>query len=429
VSTLFFQLIDDALGEIVRRDPPYLERFPLTFPVLAKQAEIYGRHPQFQSFSLTQIESGLQMGLEYIAEQSGDVRTDGEENDPVARLMLDSIMDAFAADQQVLHLRPNDQTPRTLAHILRSDYDERRTSEGIRYFTRRFGERPLVLISACGISPAIWSSFLGDHSHSFKIIIVESRNTELLLGGMQNCVDLTVDGADVAAALDTEQVSEADVLAWCNGARIAIGMVDRYPDRFRSLILLSPALRGMSGVAPQPSAFEEVMSEIFENLTKRPQLAGNFANAFAKQPQAVNWDTVASDPSHRATTLFGLAAKEHSRTLLAPMLRPDSLINLGRRLAFDQTYPTSEALSRLDLPLLLLTGDHDTIVNNAFSCAALTTWGPSVVHAKVTGAGHYLHDLQYPYFISMVSDFLAAQPLAASARVLVEPLIRSEKNI
>jgi pimeloyl-ACP methyl ester carboxylesterase len=427
VSALFNQLIDDALGEIARREPSYFERFSLTFPTPAARVEIYRNQPAFQAFSPAEIASGIEAGLEYVAEQGVDVRT-GDEDDPVALLMLDSIMDAFAADRQALPLRPNTQPPRSLDRILREDHEERRTPEGGRYFIRKTGNRPLVLISACGIPLGIWSNFLGDRSHEFKTIVVESRTADALLGGMKNCVDLSVDSADIIAVLDCEHVGKIDALAWCSGGRIAINIADRYADRLGSLTLLSPTLHGMAGMAPQPSPFEDTMCEIFEALTERPQQAEYFAGTFRDQSQVVNWDIVGGKPSRRAAALFGLAATEHSKAMLTPMLRPDSLVNYGRRVAFDESYAANEALSRLALPVLVLTGDHDTIVNTAFSCAALRTWGPPMVHASVKGGGHYLQDLQYTYFLSILSEFLAARQPRTSARVEVMPLVNARQD-
>jgi pimeloyl-ACP methyl ester carboxylesterase len=422
VQELFFQLIDQALGEVMRREPSYLARFPLTFPPPALSAEAYHQRPQLQDLRSDEIEDVLKSGVEHIAEAGGCADAESAQRDPVAEMMLDSMMDAFLADRQKIRLSVADEAPRTLTQILRDDYEERHTPGGVRYLSRRYGDRPLVLISACGIPLAIWSTFLGDSRHSFKIIIVQTKNTDLLLGGMQDCRDLTSDGADIVAALDSEGIGEADLLAWCNGARTAVALADRCSGRFRSLTLLSPALRGIEGVTPQPSAFENTMSDMFDMLAQKPKLATYFVDNFGKQSGVVDWDALGDDASRRAGALFGLAAREHSKTLLAPFLQHDSLLNLGRRLASDQTYPTHQALSRLKIPILLITGDHDMVVNSKFAAASLAKWAPAFIHVKVSGAGHYIQDLQYSYFLSIMDDFLSNQPLAASTRLDVVPL-------
>jgi pimeloyl-ACP methyl ester carboxylesterase len=421
-SSLFFQLIDQALSEIVRRDPSYLLQFSLMFPPAAAKAEAYHRRPQFREFYPNEIEQALRTGIDYIEQEGGRVYVGSEQADPVGQMLLDSMMDAFAADKRAISLSSNGHDGRTMPDILQDMYDERRHSDGSRYLVRRLGDHPLLLISACGIPLAIWSTLLGDNRHNFKIIVVETKNTDLLLGGMRGCQDLVADGVDIVAALDRERIAQADILAWCNGARTAIALANRYSGRFRSLTLLSPALRGLEGITRQPSAFESTMSDMFDMVAEKPKLASYFAENFERQPLAVDWETVGTDVCHRGSVLFGLASREYSRTLLAPFLQADSLANLGRRLILDQRYPTHQALSQLTIPIFLVTGDNDTVVNCAFASAALAKWAPRTIHAKVSAAGHYIHDLQYPYFIAAMSDFVIGRRPAASARVEVAPL-------
>ncbi len=417
---LFFQLIDDAISEIARREPDYLQRFPPAFSDLQARAREYQSNSLLRDLSVTEIANSLEAGVDYVAEQCGDVRLDDPDFDPTAGLLLDSIVDALAAQRQSLCLRPNVQLPRPLAGILHEDYQERRTSVGRRYFIRKSGERPLLLISACGIPLAIWSSFLGDAAHDFKIVAIESRTADILAGGMPNYAELTDDTTDIVAALDCERIDKADAVGWCNGCRIAIDLASRCPGRLRSLALLSPTLRGVAGIAPQPSPFEDTMTEIFDTIAQQPELAAYFAKTFVEQPQTVDWNLVGHDPVRRAAVLFGLPAKEHSKALLAPMLDPDFLINYGRRAAVDERYPIKDALLQLDIPILLLTGDHDTITNSGLSCAALKLWGPRGVHAKLKGGGHYLQDLQYPYFLAILNEFYAGREPASSARIAIE---------
>ena len=95
------------------------------------------------------------------------------------------------------------------------------------------------------------------------------------------------------------------------------------------------------------------------------------------------------------------------------------MIKYGRRAHSDPSYPINEALRRLEQPTLLITGDHDDIVNNQLTIAALEKSGRSFV-TRASGAGHYIHDLQYPYFRWILGEWLAVHSAPTStARVRV----------
>jgi hypothetical protein len=74
---------------------------------------------------------------------------------------------------------------------------------------------------------------------------------------------------------------------------------------------------------------------------------------------------------------------------------------------------------------MLVTGDDDSQVSNEFTVAALTSrsWKDNLIHVAISGAGHYVHYLQYPYFISLLRQFLLEQrPPMAAARAAVRLL-------
>lgn len=428
MDAVFHELVAGALDEVRRREPDYLARFPLAFPSVSEQAERYRQHPRFARYPAAEIEEALAAGIAHFAGQGASVREAGSGvADPLAELMLDSVVDAAAAERRDLRLDPRmPQSGQPLGEILADGYDERRTPAGTRYFIRRRGDRPLVLVNACGIPLAVWSKFLGDRSHGLRIVVVESRTADIVDGGMRAYTDLTVDADDIAAALDHASVDQADILGWCSGGKLAIELANRRPERIRSLVLLSITLRGIRGVERQPNAFEDNMGQIFSTVSQRPTMARIFAKSFQQQEKAqfVDWASLADDPARRAATLFGMPAKEHASALIAPMLQPEFLANYGRRMTFDEAYPIDEVLSRLNLPVLAISGDHDTVVDNALTCKGLRRWGPPAVHARVKGSGHYVHDLQYPYFRSILTDFLAGREPVGSARVEVERLER-----
>lgn len=418
-------LLDDALGEILRREPGYLARFPLAFPAIEGQVAHYLRQPVFCNHSAAAIAQALTDAVAYLAERGASVAEPTQPPDPVAEILFDSVMDGLATDGKAVRSKVWPPAP---SIVLAQAYEERRTPAGAHYFVRRNGTRPLVLIHATGVPLGPWSRFLADPAHDFRIIIMESRSTTLLSGGMKDYVDLTDDAEDVAAALDHEGLAQVDVLAWCSGAKPALDLASRHAGRVRSLVLVSPHLYGAKGVAAQPSGFESGLQQLFAAAARRPTLAPHFVKGLEQLTQMAGWERLAADPMGRAAALFSLPAREFATVLLAPMSRPDFLVNYARRFEADAAYPVHEALQSSALPILLVTGDNDNIVNNAFVTAVLGAWAKDVLHASIKGAGHYTYDLQYRYVAALVTEFLEDRRPISGARLSVKPLVEIDRS-
>ncbi len=418
-EALFQGLLDDALAEINRRDPGYFSRFDLVVPPLRKLTGRYSQHPLFASVSETAIETALLSAIEHFrgcGVNTTILEVDGEV-DPVATLLCDSIADAYAASFGKLRLSAG---AKTADGDLARGYEESRTVSGVRYLVRCAGTSPLLLINACGMSLSVWSRLITDQSAPWRLIIPESPCTDLFEGGMRVADDLSADIDAISAALDDAAIERTDLLTWCSGARIAVEFAARFPERVRSLIMVAPTLRGAEGVLPAGSNFENDMNRIFEAMDRVPNLAKTFANAFSSQFDFTDWDKLANKPEQRAVTLFGLAARDRLPALIAPLIRPEFLVNYGRRALLDQKHAIHASLAGLTMPVMLLLGDCDNRVNNSFTVATLKAWGVRFLQVGIKGAGHYLYDLQYQYFRSILSAFLAGGPPASSTRVEVE---------
>jgi pimeloyl-ACP methyl ester carboxylesterase len=418
-DSAFHALLDDAVGEIRRREPDYFDRFDLTVPPVRVQAQRYRQHPVLARCSETAIEAALSEGIERFRKcgvNTTERKTD-DEVDPVAALLCDSIADAFAASLGRLHLSA--VTPASEGNIV-IGYDERRTPDGVRYFMRCFGERPLVLVNASGMSLSLWSHLLADQSYPWRLIAAESPCTDVFAGGMRAATDLTTDVSAIAATLDDAAIDRTDMVAWCSGARIAIEFAGRFPERIKSLTLISPTLRGTAGATPVGSAFENDLNRIFEAIDRNPHLARTFADVFRSLFEFTDWEKLANQPDKRIEALLGLSARERISALIAPLARPDHLVNYSRRVLCDQRHPLHASLARLTVPLMLVVGDYDNRVNNAFTRAVLKAWSVRFLEVRVKGAGHYLYDLQYQYFRSILSAFLVGASPTPSVRVEVE---------
>jgi pimeloyl-ACP methyl ester carboxylesterase len=274
------------------------------------------------------------------------------------------------------------------------------------------------LINAIGIPLTIWGRFLSDPTHDFRIIMVQSRCGELIEGGMSGSASISVDSADIDDVLDYEAVERADVLGWCNGGRVAVDYAGRNPGRVRSVVLLSPSIQGIAGVEPHPSAFEDSLEKVFKALDAHPRLASGLIRLLLESQDS---RVSASGQPRAVTDIFDRPAREYASALLVPLSHSDSLFNYCRQVRAAAGHPIHGSVASIERPILLITGDHDGIVNNAHTLEGLRAWARDLVHVSVSGAGHYIQDLQYPYFRMCLNEFLAngRQPIS-SARMRVD---------
>jgi pimeloyl-ACP methyl ester carboxylesterase len=421
MGSLFDGLLDSALSEVLRREAGYFGRFPLTLPPSDAAIESYLCQSVLATYPAAWLIDALARGDEYLTGKYLPFTRQPGEPDPVARFMLDSIIDAFAAEQGDLSLRPGPEPSIRLPEHLAQEYDRRETVEGVRYLIRRLGSRPLLLLNAIGIPLALWTKFLTDPLHDFRIIIVESRSTDLLSGGVQGSTDLSTDTEDIAAVLKCEAIGEINVLGWSNGGRIAINLASKYSEHVRSLLLLGPTLSGIKGMPPVRNAFENSLQDVFLALRDDTKLANVFVKLLGNRARPPDWEGVADSPDKRAETMFAMPAEEYASMLLVPMARENDLLNYGRRITADLSYPMDQALANLKMPVLLITGQHDNVISNAFASTALATYVPGAIHINVKDAGHYIHDLQYPYFLWLLESFIAElRPPVSTARIEVK---------
>lgn len=417
MGVTFKKLLECMLSEITRREPVYLERFPVGKPDLAQLAVRYSGQPLCSEFSLHVLEAAFDEGLAFFAGARNNGNHETNADDPVIQCLCGSIVDAFCANQGVLDLRPSATPGEPVMQILTRLYFRRRTQTGLSYFVRRQGSKPLVLINPTGVPIYIWRSFLADPGHDFRIIVPERRGADLVVGGFNEFVDIETETADLVSILKAEMIDRINVVAWCNGARLGIDLAVNQPDRTASLILVSPSFKGIKDVPVGQSRFEEDIQLIFDVVASRPAQAAYFSTAISNQSKPPEWERLADDSSMRAQALFELPAREHANGILAPLMEPASFLNIARRVSSDESYPTNRALGDLATRTLVFMGSHDQIVNNMLIALAMQQHcRNSMTAATLRGAGHYIHDLQYHYFLPLLDRFIENRPIPATAR-------------
>lgn len=418
MGLIFQSMVEDALSEIGRREPGYFSRFPLTFPRGNLRHDRYRQHPGLKGHADAALDRAVDSAAGHLATLGTPVAYSDEALDPASQLLFDAALDALAAEEGMLPVASAPRPQGPVFELLENGFDERRTSSGRRYLVSRRGSEPLLIVSALGIPVAIWNRLLGDTSHDFRILMVENRCGDFIPGGMNSDVDLTQHADDISEVLDQEKPGPIHVLGWCNGGRISIDLVTRGRHEIRSLTLLSPTLRGTEGASQPGSPFEDRLQQIFTTVMRNQALAMPLVKMLARFTQPPDWEALAANPEGRGAALFSLPSRESAASFLVPMSAPPLLINYARRTAADEAYPMAESLRKLaasGLPVLLISGSHDSMVSNKATCTALNNGGVPFTHAQVSGAGHYIQDLQYPYFLWLLRSFTGGDDLSSAA--------------
>src|SRR5262245_33191756 len=415
--------LDHALKEIRWRAPDYLERFPLLFATSERYFNRLRAAYPGTSESAASFASKFDEGIEYVRHCGACVEKEGNVDDPVAGMLAETIADATGLDGFAAAPCLSDGEFRArFEHA----YREGRLQDGTRYFIRHCGETPLLVIPALGIPLHVWSRFLLDDTHDFRIIIVETRSCDLFAGGMIAAGSIGADCHDIAGVICGEGLTEVNVLAWCNGAKIALELAAESGAALRSLAFVSPSLSGPRDAPSEQSKYESGLRQILAAIARKPDIAPLIARGFEQLTQPVDLNELCGQHQARGQALFNMPSQDYAPALKGPFVNVESLCRYAKRGMDDYEYPTGRRLNEVSVPCLLMTGDNDRVVNNQFVTATMGRCRQSIAHTMIRGAGHYTFDLQYPYFKAVLMEFV--QKFAPAPRVRVEVDTLSSKT-
>lgn len=399
-------LIDRSVDELRRRDPAFLSWHDVTVSADAIEASILRCDPERQALSDPERADSVRAAADYCAQALRAASAAGADEgrkaacDAVAEQLASTCAEAILVQRGRMALEPGPRLDaEAFAQAMRADYAEVQTAAG-RCLVRNRGQRTVLLISALGIPLSIWSSFLLD-GHDYRIVVPEMLCSDLFLGGMRSVQSAREHAQHIDALLRAAGIGAFDVIAWCNGGRIAIELAALAKDRIGKLIFLSPTFRGADDAPGEPSEYENKLEQVFSVVRRNPKAAGYVAGMLAQLTAAPDWAGLPADEAgsdRRARLFFGLPARDRVAGLLAPMTGADNLCNYAARTSADEALSRAPATLPADADVHLICGDSDAVVSNAHTEAYLRRCTRALGLHVVTGAGHYVHDLQYPYF-------------------------------
>ena len=237
------------------------------------------------------------------------------------------------------------------------------------------GRAPVILLHGWTLDHRMWGPQVAGLAGDHHLIMPDRRGC----GRATAPPDLLREADDVIAIADALGLDRFALVGLSRGAVVALDVARKFGERLTGLVV--------SG-APLPALVprEEVIDlDRFRTLAA----AGDFATLRAEWAQH---PLMATHSAQAAALMAGILADYDGRDLLSPTITPD--------------IPRA-ALAALTMPVLAMTGEHDTPWRKACA-AALSQTAPHVRHALIPGAGHLANADNPAAFNAAVTAFLRA---------------------
>ena len=256
-------------------------------------------------------------------------------------------------------------------------------NQTINYFVSESKKEAILIINALGLPIILWESFIAIMRQHYQIVIWETRCGDIEEGGMEAIISMDQHASDIDAIIKEEQLSNVNILGWCNGAKIAI-IAAAINTNIKSLILFAPTFKGVKGIEPIDTQFEKQLDNLFDQVKKKPKNAGVLAQFFNKmvtRKLALEKLTEADILSYIDEAL--------SPKMFVPMANAEYLINYGARAKIDEEYNIIPIIEQITQKTLIILGENDAAVSNEF----IEQVAENFVNADIIllkGGSHYM---------------------------------------
>ena len=252
---------------------------------------------------------------------------------------------------------------------------------------------PLILVMGYRLNSRAWPlDFIDALAERFTVVLFDNRGTGLsdkpLFG-----YELSNMAKDVCGLMDHLEIARANVLGYSMGGAIAQELVCRYPERVLSLVLCATLCGGRRAIYARSTVIN-IMHD----------LDGLDPAAAARRI----W-TVTYEPKYLATNIDKVE-RQMQRELETPTPLHAADLQFQAFVDFD----TSEALSSVRSPTLIMTGDGDVLIP-ARNSEVLAELIPDAQLAILPGFAHRVIWESTGQCVALIGNFLEQTQAAANA--------------
>jgi 3-oxoadipate enol-lactonase len=243
---------------------------------------------------------------------------------------------------------------------------------------------PLVLIMGYRLSSSAWPpDFIEVLSQRFTLIVFDNRGTGLSEKPVSGYA-LSNMAADTCALMDRLGIGSANVLGYSMGGAVAQELVCRHPDRVQSLILCATLCGGPETVYAGPA-----VANVMRNL-----------EGLSPEEAARRIWSVTYDPAYLAAN-----REKAEQQMYREIVDPTPLHAADLQFQAFVDFDSSQALSAVRAPALILTGDRDALIppRNSEILAQLI---PGAELVLLPGCGHRVIWESTDECIALIASFL-----------------------
>jgi hypothetical protein len=150
----FARLIEAATEEITGRLADYFLLFAVEVPPIGAVARDAQRLAAFAGFSTTELETGLVRGLRVLEDLGVRVNLDSAASDEISMVLMQSILDAYAAVCGAIVL--GSSGARDKGEAVREPYAIEKTRSGVTFACARGEGRALLIVSNTAVHRESW---------------------------------------------------------------------------------------------------------------------------------------------------------------------------------------------------------------------------------------------------------------------------------
>jgi 3-oxoadipate enol-lactonase len=254
------------------------------------------------------------------------------------------------------------------------------------YFEMYGRGETLVLIPGLGQSTLGWAQMIPRLEDAYQLVVVDPRGT-----GQSDKPEVPYTGemfaGDLAAVLNEAGVERAHIMGLSMGGMIAQEFAIRFPDKVGSLILLSTYMK--------TDEWSRRLFEVRRNMIEKLGLHEHFKLSLMFVFSPLAFRTIREDI--RAIE-SGLAQN------------PPNQQAYLRQIQFNLEHDTTDRLSKIAAPTLVITGSHD-ILTSTLQGRDLAAMIPGAEYREFPSASHGLWLEQGEGLASVVREFLGSHPI------------------
>jgi pimeloyl-ACP methyl ester carboxylesterase len=251
------------------------------------------------------------------------------------------------------------------------------------YYESHGAGEPLVLIPGFASSMWIWFRQIEELSKSFRVISFDPRGVSRS-DKPQEAITIKTIADDIAALLDSIGIEKTHILGASFGGFVAQEFVLAYPQKVKSLILCCTSFGGAKHITPSLEVLAAFAST--KGLNTEERVRENLLLAFNQKYVETHKEEIDRVCELRAANV--VPEYVYTQQLQAAVL-----------------FDTSERISQIETPTLVLTGDNDSIVppQNSHNLAALI---PNAELKFIKGGSHLFFIEQAEEFNLVIKQFI-----------------------